>query len=138
MNKRLAILAYALLSSFVCRADVQATSKRLAGNGALNWIVERVEMVMGPAGGCKRGEVWRFGADHSVEIRQCAGGKLVTRKDTWSLDEVNDLDTVLTVGSAKYYITFYNKADGKYMQLKSVSESKAEERLNKEFRLNDQ
>jgi hypothetical protein len=137
MNRRLALSVCALLSAFVCAADVQETSKKLAGNKALNWIFERVEMVMG-AGGCKRGESWRFGADHSVEIRQCVSGKLIVQKDTWTLSEVNDLDTVLTVGPAKYYITFYNKADGKYMQLRSISESKADARVNKEFRLNDE
>ena len=131
------LVLFVLLSAGTTRADVKQTELKLAGNNAQKWIAESVETVMG-SGGCTKGETWRFKTDHSVEIRKCIDGKLNSKKSSWSLAEESSLDTVITVGEMQYYVTFYKKTDGSYMQLKSISHSKVDGRVNKEFRLEDE
>jgi hypothetical protein len=134
---RLSLILYMLLSAVASRADVQLTEKKLAGDTSQNWIAERVETVMG-SGGCTQGETWRFSADHSVEIRKCIDRKLTRQQNSWSLAEESSLDTVITVGAMQYYLTFYKRAGGSYMLLKSISNRKLDGRVNKEFRLEDE
>ena len=133
----LRITTCVLLFSAASRADISDTEKKLAGSTSQNWVAERVEMVMG-TGGCTKGETWRFSADHSVEIRKCEAGKLNRERSTWSLTEENSLDTVLSVNGVQCYVTFYRNARGSYMQLKTIPAKKDVQRVNKEFRLEDE
>jgi hypothetical protein len=140
-------LPLVILSAFLAPlpAEAQAQSldakladvaKQLAGTQSYDWVFERLEVVMGSSHKCKSGESWRFFGDQRVEIQVCEKGNLVTTKSEWSLSPSNlsSLDTVISIGKDRYYLTFRNEAPSRhYMRLRSIVTTIAEPRTDKEF-----
>lgn len=126
-----------VIAALSAQADVKETAQKLTGATSQNWVAERIETVMG-TGGCTKGETWRFNANHSVEIRKCIHGKIDRQTRDWQLREESSLDTVITVAPDQFYVTFYKKSGADWMQLKTVSYNKVEQRKNIEFRLEDE
>jgi hypothetical protein len=117
--------------------DVPTAARQLAGGNSRTWVFERLTVVLGDTGGCTSGETWRFIADHEVEITACKNNRLVTKTLGWSLSTAGDLDTLVVVGDTAYYLVFRQESSATVMRLRTVSSSKAEPRVTKEFRLQE-
>jgi hypothetical protein len=131
------VIAIALLvfTAAVARGELKDTEGKLAGADANTWVFARMEIVMGGGARCKGGETWRFNRNHDVQIKRCESERILVSNEKWSVKQENSLDTVLTIGVSRYYVTFRDSSGAHYMLLRTVVNTKSEERVDKEFRL---
>jgi hypothetical protein len=73
-----------------------------------------------------------------MEIRKCVNGRIDKQTRGWELNEDSRLDTVVTIGPDRFYVTFYKRGAANWMQLRSLSSNKVEQRINIEFRLENE
>src|SRR5690348_6353051 len=71
-------------SAAISANSTDQLEKQLAGAKAREWVFERFEMFMSNSK-CKRGESYRFKADHTVTISSCVDGNIHEEVLQWSL-----------------------------------------------------
>ena len=74
-------------------------------------------MTMGSSGGCTSGQVDRFSSNHTVTIRECKAGHVVSTSETWRVSTDGDADTFLTIGNQRYHLFFKNRDGAEFMRL---------------------
>jgi len=110
---------------FLLFAMEQDAGERLAGSSWREWTLHRFEMTMGASAGCRSGESYRFSADHTLTIRQCKEGRVVTTTEKWSVSKEGEVDTILTVGDKRYHLFFKREAGTDSMRLEIRPDLKA-------------
>jgi hypothetical protein len=105
-------------------ASAQDAANRLTGEGWREWTLHRFEMTMGASGTCKAGSVYRFSADHTVAIRECRDGNIVTTNAPWNVSTEGDADTFVTIGGRRYHLFFKNENGIESMRLEIRPEIK--------------
>jgi hypothetical protein len=118
-------------------SGAEAATQQLVGEDSRTWTFKRLETEMAGTGRCISGETWSFFANHDVVIKSCENKHLVTKSLKWSLSQQSSLDTVVIVGETPYYLTFWRKGSGRYMRLRTLTDSKTTPRVSKEFRLEE-
>jgi hypothetical protein len=79
---------------------------------------------MGASGACKGGSVYRFSADHTVAIRECKDGHIVTTSTPWNISTEGDADTLVTIGGRRYHLFFESENGVESMRLEIRPETK--------------
>jgi hypothetical protein len=108
--------------------------ERLAGAEAREWVFQKVETVMSASKECKKGERYRFNADHTVNISGCFNGQLQDETMQWSI-ESDAVETRLKLGPTFYILKFWDNRKGHFMMLRTKASTKTEQTVDKIFRL---
>jgi len=134
----LQLMFFALMLVFSSAAlganSTDQLEKQLAGTQAREWVFQKFDTYMSAGKKCKQGESYRFKADHSVTISRCADGQAQEETMQWSIDS-DPLETRLKLGSRSYILKFWNTPKGHFMMLRTKATTKAEETVDKTFRL---
>ena len=142
-SMRLAVLVALVLIGFVPHqrlaaqpnaAALEAAVKKLAGQDSREWVFQRMEVNMGSENRCNSGETWEFTANRTVKVTRCVEHKIVKETKTWSIAQ-DGIDTIVTIGGERHYLTFRDASNAHFMRLRIVSDSKVTPRIDKEFRL---
>jgi hypothetical protein len=108
--------------------------ERLAGTEAREWVFQKFDTFMSAGKKCKKGESYRFNADHTVNISRCFDGQVQDETMQWSI-ESDAVETRLKLDSTFYILKFWNTRKGHFMMLRTKASTKTEETVDKTFRL---
>lgn len=108
--------------------------KRLAGTQAREWVFQKFDTFMSAGKKCRRGESYRFKADHTVTISRCFAGEVQEETMQWSI-EGDALETRAKLGPTWYLLKFWDTRKGHFMMLRTKTFTKTEETVDKTFRL---
>jgi hypothetical protein len=115
--------------------ELEQQAQQLAGEKSRIWVFRRVEVGLGGSEECRSGEIWTFSADHELQIKTCEDKHWVTKNLNWSLSREGQIDTLVTIGEERYYLTFSQRHSATYMRLRNVRASQTDLRVDREFRL---
>ncbi len=99
-------MATMLLAFLLFLGSAQDAGNRLVGEGWREWTLHRFEITMGASGSCKAGSMYRFSADHTVTIRECKDGHVVSSTDQWNVTTEGEADAFLVIGGKRYHLFF--------------------------------
>lgn len=97
-----------------------AESNALTGGSEREWILTRVEMVMGSSTACVRGERYFFRSGGAVRIERCTGGTLQRLEQRWSLRHEHGT-LYMTIGPRRYEALFIEKPGKTVLRLRNRS-----------------
>jgi len=131
--------AIAILLIFSCVfafADVTTlsldeTRQKLSGKTSKEWVLVRVEAFMGVQAECRQGETYTFHSDNTVTHRRCEDGHWKVTTETWSLNDMDELDRELVIGDQRYLLLLRDTADEEQLRLRTRSSDKTTPSLDK-------
>ena len=127
-------LAAILALSEGLAAHAQSTYQilqKLTGGTHRVWVFKRFDTMLGPGQTCLRGEDVDLHADHTVAIRTCSNGKIVSSHDTWTTKN-DGVDDWIIIGADQYELLFQDSDNT--MILRNVSHSKTVPTTDKIYR----
>jgi hypothetical protein len=110
----------ALTICMIPRLCGAAQSDVLTGGSEREWILTRVEMVMGSSTACTKGERYFFRSGGAVRIERCTDGKLQRLEQRWSLGREQGT-LYLTIGPRRYEVLFIDKPGKTVLRLRNRS-----------------
>lgn len=138
---RVAIAAGAIVVSPLAFAGpgadpaLAAIAAKLTGDSTRTWVLVALQVFLGPGDRCKKGEVYRFSSDKTLEIDRCENGRLKVVKDHWFLTRKGPIDVELHYGPNWGLVLF--GADGRTMRLQQVTADKLHPTHNEDFSLSE-
>lgn len=133
------ILGAAGLVAHAETGDAPADSAvgKLTGGSSRDWVFVQMIKTMGESEKCSQGEIYRFSASHTLSIEKCVDGKIARTSHQWSITQVNQLDTMLTIDGDSYELLFKDEGNTHLMRLRVRSGTKTIPTSDREFRLSD-
>jgi hypothetical protein len=101
-----------------------AESDVLTGGSEREWIVTRVEMVMGSSTACVHGERYFFRSGGAVRIEWCTDRTLQRVEQRWSLRREHGT-LYMTIGPRRYAVLFIEKPGKTILRLRKRSTSQS-------------
>jgi hypothetical protein len=124
----LAIVLSIGASSLVRAQSTDDILQRLTGGTHRVWVFKRFNTILGPGQTCIRGEDADIRSNHSIVLRTCVDGKIVSSKNTWKIGK-DGIDDSLIIGTEEYRLLFQD--DGNTMILRKISHSKTTPTVDK-------
>jgi hypothetical protein len=121
--------------------DRSRAVQTLTGGNSRKWILTQVISTMGPEG-CEQGETYTFSSDRSLIDEKCqigpdGGGKLVSVRHQWSIEQKPPLDLIVRIDEKAYYLYLPNDPNSKKMRLQTRSREKTNPSEDLEFTLSE-
>ena len=103
--------------------EIDTLRRDLTGGQARTWILRDIVSFKGVRSGCKDGEVYRFLANGTMEIRACRNGRMEVTPHRWTLVQDGPLDVVLVFGARRLQVSFRGAGEDKTMRLRDLAET---------------
>ena len=107
---------------------------KLTGDTSKEWVLVRVERFMGVRTECRQGETYTFHADHTVTYKLCVDGQWEETSETWSLNDIDELDRELVIGENRFILLFRDTEGEEQARLRTRSSDKTVPSVDKILR----